>query len=120
MDQATTDGLHRVLINKLNPDLTTSLNLETLLSKGYGTTKETAHHLVFIRAIHLKRTIPHLRRMGYEVTDVTSPRQVVSAASIGEAIWQLKGNEVPGNVVVVTGIFCNGSFRWGTGRWNIG
>ena len=115
MDRDATDGLLRVLLMTLNRDFMTGLNPETLLSTGNEKredAKENTTHLILIGASHLKRTIPHLRRMGYEVIDITCPGRAVSAACVDEILNQLKGIEVPMNTVVVLDMFGNSSFRW--------
>jgi hypothetical protein len=74
--------------------------------------KENIKHLVLIGASHLKRTIPHLQRLGYEITDVTSPGRVISVAVVEQVRDQLKGTSIPAAAVVVLDLFGNSSFRW--------
>jgi hypothetical protein len=115
MDDTTIDGLLRVLFTTLNRDLMTGLNPETLLSMGNEKredAKETTTHLVLIGASHLRRTIAYLWRLGYDVTDVTKPGRLASAAAVGEVLGQLRGTTVPVNAAVVIDMLGNSSSRW--------
>jgi hypothetical protein len=53
-----------------------------------------------------------LRRLGYDVTDVTKPGRIVSAAAVGEVLNQLRGTTVPVNAAVVLDMLGNSSARW--------
>ncbi len=115
MDDNTIDGLLRVLVTTLNQALMTGLNPETLLSmenENREDAKETTSHLVLIRASHLRRTIPHLRRLGYDLTDVTKPGRMVSVAAVGEVLNQLRGTTVLVNTAVVIDMLGNSSSWW--------
>jgi hypothetical protein len=93
----------------------TGLNSEILLSTKTTeceSTKENTSHLVLIGNSHLRKTIPHLSRMGYSITDVTCPGRVVSVANVEQILLQLKGKEVPASAVVVFDLLGNSSFRW--------
>jgi hypothetical protein len=93
----------------------TGLNPEMLLSMGNEKredAKETTSHMVLIGASHLRRTIPYLRRLGYDVTDVTKPGRMASAAAVGEVLGQLRGTTVPVNAAVVIDMLGNSSSRW--------
>ncbi len=81
--------------------------------------KERTTHLVVIGASHLKRTQPHLRRLSYEVTEVTCPGWTISAATVENVLDQLRGTSVLANAVVIInlfGIVALGGSRW-MGRW---
>jgi hypothetical protein len=115
MDDHATDELLRILITTLNRDLMTGLNPEVLISTGNGKqvdAKETTDHLVLIGASHLKRTMPHLKRMGYGVTDITCPGRSISASAVCETLNQMRGVAVPANAIVVLDLFGNSSSRW--------
>jgi hypothetical protein len=86
-----------------------------LLSTGNAkceNTKEKTKHLILIGGSHLRRTIPHLSRMGYGITDVTCPGRTISAASVELILSQLNGQEVPAEAVVVFDLLGNSGFRW--------
>ncbi len=112
-----TDRLLRALFAALNRDFMTGLNLEIPLSTETikrKMHKENIKHLVLIGASNLKRTIPHLQRLGYEITDVTSPGRVISAAVVEQIRDQLKGISVPAAAVVVMDLFGVGGGGWHT------
>ena len=114
-DKTTTDGLLRVLLTALNRNFMTGLNPEILLATENikcKDAKETITHLVLVGASHLKRTIPHFKRLGYTVIDVTCPGRAVSPAGVAKALNQLKGVKVPATSVVVFDLFGNSSYRW--------
>jgi hypothetical protein len=116
MSNLSTDELLRVLIHTLNR---AGLDPEILLSTENGKcedTKEKTDHLILIGSSHLRRTIPHLSRMGYGITDVTCPGRMVSAAAVEQILNQLRGKEVPAEAVVVFDLLGNSSFRWHTGH----
>jgi hypothetical protein len=115
MDKMAIDELFRVLINTLNRDLMTGLDPERLLSTGNAkceNTKEKTKRLILIGGSHLRRTIPHLSRMGYGITDVTCPGRTISAASVELILNQLNGQEVLAEAVMVFDLLRNSSFRW--------
>ncbi len=115
MDDNTIDGLLRILFTTLNRDLMTGLNPETLLlmeNEKREDAKETTSHMVLIGASHLRRTIPYLRRLGYDVTDVTKPGRMASAAAVAEVLSQLRGTTVPVNAAVIIDMLGNSSSRW--------
>jgi hypothetical protein len=115
MENHATDELLRILVTTLNRDLMTGLNPEVLISTGNEKqvdAKETTDHLVLIGASHLKRTMPHLKRLGYRVTDITCPGRAVSATIVGETLNQMRGVAVPANAIVVLDLFGNSSSRW--------
>jgi hypothetical protein len=94
MDKIAIDELFRVLINTLNRNLMTGLDPEMLLSTGNAkceNTKEKTKHLILIGGSHLRRTIPHLSRLGYGITNVTCPGRTISAATVELILNQLKG-----------------------------
>jgi hypothetical protein len=114
-DKNATDGLLRVLISTLSCDMMTGLNPETLLArenKEREDADEKTNHLVVIGASHLKRTVPHLCRLRYEVTDVTAPGRTASVATLDDSPNQLRDTSVPTNAVVIIDLFGTSGSRW--------
>jgi hypothetical protein len=117
MNKMATDRLLCALFAALNWEFMTGLNLEIPLSTETIKRKmheENIKHLVLIGASHLKCTIPHLQRLGYEITDVTNPGRVISAAVVEQLRDQLKGISVPAAAVVVMDLFGMGGGGWHT------
>ncbi len=115
MDKHKNDALLQMLVSELNRNMMTGLNSEIIFStrnEELTDVKEKTKHLVRIGASNLKRTVPHLRRLGYNITEVTCPGRVTSSAGIREIQDQLKGTLVPAHSTVVMDLFGNNSFRW--------
>jgi hypothetical protein len=126
LDRKATGELIRTLIETLNRDFSANINPNIVLANNWaGKTdsldppeilsedeNDTHRQIVLIGASNMKRLVPLLTKLGYNVTDLSEPSWLATTANIEHAITMLNTLSLDPGYTLVLEPCGNSTFRY--------
>jgi hypothetical protein len=114
MDRKVVYELLQILLQNLKKNFSVSISSEVILPRAPPNAEDlhAQRHLICVGSSVLKQTIPYLRALGYNVTDLTKPGWLAAQENIDALICELSKLSVPSGFALILDLLGNCGHRF--------